>query len=257
MKLNGHKQEKSGEKGQSNDPWRREELILALELYFDCDPFKILASDDKVLALSKVLNSLPFNRAKRDNSLFRNPNGVKMKLLNFIRLDPKYESKGKGLSKGSKLEVAVWDEYAGNRASLKKMSELIRQSIEADLPEDDNEDELYFEGQLLKRMHLSRERNRKVILKAKARALKHGPLTCEVCKFTYVRRYGSIGENFIEAHHTVPISEYLERRETKVEDIVLLCANCHRMIHKRRPWLTIKELKALLLDDRKEAPNAR
>lgn len=36
-----------------------------------------------------------------------------------------------------------------------------------------------------------------------------------------------------------------ENEETKVEDIALVSANCHRMLHRRRPWLSITELKQL------------
>ncbi|UZW66371.1 hypothetical protein OC195_21405 [Priestia flexa] len=37
-----------------------------------------------------------------------------------------------------------------------------------------------------------------------------------------------------------------DNHETKVEDIALVCANCHRMLHRQRPWLSISELKQLL-----------
>jgi 5-methylcytosine-specific restriction protein A len=26
----------------------------------------------------------------------------------------------------------------------------------------------------------------------------------------------------------------------------LVCSNCHRMIHRRRPWLTIEQLRSIL-----------
>jgi hypothetical protein len=32
---------------------------------------------------------------------------------------------------------------------------------------------------------------------------------------------------------------------TRVEDLVLVCANCHRIIHRKRPWLSIGELRTL------------
>ena len=31
---------------------------------------------------------------------------------------------------------------------------------------------------------------------------------------------------------------------TKLADLHLLGANCHRMVHARRPWLTLEQLKA-------------
>ncbi|MDP6032209.1 MAG: HNH endonuclease [Alphaproteobacteria bacterium] len=33
---------------------------------------------------------------------------------------------------------------------------------------------------------------------------------------------------------------------TKLSDLVLLCSNCHRMVHRKRPWLTVRELRELI-----------
>jgi putative restriction endonuclease len=30
---------------------------------------------------------------------------------------------------------------------------------------------------------------------------------------------------------------------TRLEDLALLCANCHRMIHRASPWLSVEELR--------------
>ncbi len=45
----------------------------------------------------------------------------------------------------------------------------------------------------------------------------------------------AIGSDFIEGHHTVPISELKGEVKTKVKDVALVCSNCHRMLHRRRP----------------------
>jgi HNH endonuclease len=109
------------------------------------------------------------------------------------------------------------------------------------------DDEGFPEGKLVLKQHLVRERNREVIKLAKERFIQqHGKLFCEVCEFDFNAHYGGIGEGYIEGHHTKPISEMAENEETKVEDIALVCANCHRMLHRKRPWLTINELKKLL-----------
>jgi putative restriction endonuclease len=34
---------------------------------------------------------------------------------------------------------------------------------------------------------------------------------------------------------------------TKVDDLALVCANCHRMLHRRRPWLNPADLRNLLI----------
>jgi len=109
------------------------------------------------------------------------------------------------------------------------------------------DDQGFPEGKLILKQHLVRERNSEVIKLAKEWFIQqHGKLFCEVCEFDFNDRYGDIGNDYIEGHHTKPISEMAENEKTKVEDIALVCANCHRMLHRKRPWLTIKELKKIL-----------
>ncbi|GAB6158809.1 hypothetical protein JCM39194_20090 [Desulfotomaculum varum] len=50
-------------------------------------------------------------------------------------------------------------------------------------------------------------------------------------------------EGYIECHHTIPISEYAKEIKTRVSDLALVCSNCHRMLHRRRPWLSIDQLR--------------
>ena len=41
------------------------------------------------------------------------------------------------------------------------------------------------------------------------------------------------------------VSEMTSGENTKVEDIVMVCSNCHRMIH-RKPLITVEEMKKKL-----------
>ena len=112
-------------------------------------------------------------------------------------------------------------------------------------PEDD--EEAFPEGKEVYRLHRTRERNPKVAELAKTKRLKKDPsLHCEVCAFSFVEIYGELGESFIEAHHTIPLSDTDGEIETHIEDIALVCSNCHKMLHRRRPWLAIGELKEML-----------
>lgn len=117
-------------------------------------------------------------------------------------------------------------------------------------PEDEfiDEDESDFkEGKVSYKKHRVRERNLSVVKRAKEAFIKkHGHLFCECCSFDFKKCYGQIGEDFIEAHHTIPISSLEHSGKTKLEDIVLLCSNCHRMIHRRRPWLNLDTIKDLV-----------
>ena len=103
------------------------------------------------------------------------------------------------------------------------------------------------EGKVKERMHRDRERNTKLIKQVKQEFLaKYGELVCQICSFNFQKVYGEIGSEFIEAHHTQPLSELdISGGLTKKEDIALVCSNCHRMLHRRRPWLEMAELKKL------------
>ncbi len=93
-----------------------------------------------------------------------------------------------------------------------------------------------------------RERNQKVIDKAKAIEMKRKSKLC--CSRVSVRLrcriYGKLGDDFIEGHHTSPLAYREGKTETSVSDIALVCSNCHRMLHRRRPWLNIDQLQVIL-----------
>lgn len=75
----------------------------------------------------------------------------------------------------------------------------------------------------------------------------HG-LTCMVCGFNFEAVYGDIGRDYIEVHHVKPL--YSLDEEVKIDpqnDLVCLCSNCHRMIHRRcDSILSVSELKKLI-----------
>ena len=111
----------------------------------------------------------------------------------------------------------------------------------------DPEMQFFPEGAEKRRLHLYKERNRTVVRKAKANRIKTDPsLHCDVCGFSYIECYGKLGAGFIEAHHITPISELGKGGVTKVDDLAMLCANCHRMIHVGEKTLSIETLKTLL-----------
>ncbi|HEX7046617.1 MAG TPA: HNH endonuclease [Gammaproteobacteria bacterium] len=115
--------------------------------------------------------------------------------------------------------------------------------------EDYASDSEFPEGRELEKKHKVRERNQALVKAAKdAFKKRHGHVFCQICGFNFAKQYGEIGTDFIEAHHTVPVSELTEKSMTRVRDIALVCANCHRMLHRRRPWLSMKELKDLAVD---------
>ncbi len=104
------------------------------------------------------------------------------------------------------------------------------------------------EGRALLKLHIERERDKKIIAEAKRKWTSEDPsLCCSVCNFSFVEYYGPTGEGYIEAHHNVPLSKLSagELAITTVEDLSPVCANCHRMLH-RRPYPTVDELRSLI-----------
>jgi len=118
------------------------------------------------------------------------------------------------------------------------------------LPQDDYPDESGFpEGRKRRALHYGHERNQTVIKLAKQYASQRDEtLPCEVCTFSFIEKYGELGERFIEAHHKKPVASLKPGQRTKVEDIALVCANCHRMLHSGDKTLSVAELKKLLLN---------
>lgn len=129
------------------------------------------------------------------------------------------------------------------RLTLAEAIDRAREAVPAFPPDDPSSASR--EGRQRLALHQTRERAGTAAAQAKARALRKGTLRCEVCNFDFEAFYGPIGGEFIEAHHKVPLARLDPRKGglTKVSDIALLCANCHRMVHHRMPCLTIRELR--------------
>ncbi len=80
----------------------------------------------------------------------------------------------------------------------------------------------------------------------KAAIIIHG-LMCAACGFDFERKYGRLGERFIEIHHIKKLrngEEFSIVNTSPENDLIPLCSNCHRMVHrKRNVVLSITELK--------------
>jgi len=95
------------------------------------------------------------------------------------------------------------------------------------------------EGRQLLREHLVRERDSTLI-----RDFKRGlsDFSCSVCRFDFEAAYGALGRGFIEAHHVDAIGLREGSTETSVHDLIGVCSNCHRMLHRQTPMLTAQQL---------------
>lgn len=233
-----------------NPDWTRDEIVLALATYRQHSPTIPGKESQTILELSTLLNGLHRALGSQGHETIRNANGVYLKLMNLRALDPEYTSQGKvGMQSGGKLEKAVWAEFDGRSNELATEAERVRHAIdsltEVSLDPVIGADEIIEgeEGGVIMRLHRRRERDRTLVAKKKAWARKHDRFRCEVCDFDYGAAYGSLGEGYIEVHHIKPLHMIEGRTVTTLSDLALLCANCHRMAHKRRLPLTLDELR--------------
>nr|WP_243238708.1 HNH endonuclease [Romboutsia sp. 1001713B170207_170306_H8] len=92
---------------------------------------------------------------------------------------------------------------------------------------------IYEEGKKKLETHITKERNLKLIPHAKEQFKeKNGHLFCELCGFDFEDFYGEIGKDFIEGHHIKPISDMEKIHFSTTKDIMMLCSNCHEMVHR-------------------------
>ncbi|MGI4759880.1 MAG: MrcB family domain-containing protein [Janthinobacterium lividum] len=93
--------------------------------------------------------------------------------------------------------------------------------------------------------HRRIERNSQGARLAKA----HHGTTCQACCFNFEQQYGAMGADFIEAHHLRQLSQLEEGVAVAYNiatDFAVLCANCHRMIHRMDDVSDLSGLKSLI-----------
>jgi predicted HNH restriction endonuclease len=96
----------------------------------------------------------------------------------------------------------------------------------------------------------TRTRSRKLVEKAREYFKVNNKIYCKACNFNFEDCYGEIGKGFIEIHHLKPIFAYENNFEQSIQDalsnVVPVCANCHRIIHRKKsnvlPIETLREI---------------
>ncbi|MBP9119665.1 MAG: HNH endonuclease [Ignavibacterium sp.] len=111
----------------------------------------------------------------------------------------------------------------------KKIEWLMRSTVSA-LEIKSNEQAVYpsFENRKIVAQHIRRERSKKL---ADAIKLRDG-FSCRVCDFNFQDTYGEVGRGFAEAHHIIALSKLTNQVHTKPADLISVCSNCHRMLHR-------------------------
>lgn len=228
-------------KGHGNPDWTYDEVVLALDLYFELNGQIRSAKDERVQALSALLRRFPHHEIASREISFRNADGVAFKLQNLRQI-----ATGKGLGNVSQTDRLVWKELGLDIQRTKQLADLIKSAINATARETDpTEPDMEFaEGRLVTELHRRRERDPRLRKRLLATRKRKGGLCCDMCGIGPYIDDDDLRDAIFEAHHVIPLSTAMEGK-TRLSDVALLCANCHRVMHRlislKRRWLTIDE----------------
>ncbi|MFI1066061.1 HNH endonuclease [Streptomyces spororaveus] len=235
--------------------WTWDELLLACALVVKNGWRELRVGDPAVTELSDLLRSLPLPEQQglaQRLPEYRSVGSVSRKTTDLASNRPGYPGRP---TKGGKLDKLIIKEFLAREATMLQAAQAIEAGIGSGqlalIPEQPNEaDEdgtTAAEGRLLARWAISRERNPALRKRKIDQVRKLGlSLRCAVCTFNFGSAYGALGDGYIEVHHVLPL-HISGPRETKLNDLALLCANCHRMCHRSHQgtsWRTPDELRA-------------
>ena len=154
----------------------------------------------------------------------------------FTRLDSRapfvYEGIGRATEVRDTIPVTITWSFSGGS--------VVRPEV---LPEEIEQPQRFQEGARVRIWVDAVERNPAA---RRACIRRWGP-RCAVCSFVFSERYGPLGDGFIHVHHLNPISQVEgEISLDAINDLRPVCPNCHAMLHRRNPVLSIEELRSLL-----------
>jgi predicted HNH restriction endonuclease len=94
-------------------------------------------------------------------------------------------------------------------------------------------DAFAFEGDRKFVLHQQIERDKK-LRDAKIRDFveRHGRVFCEICSFSFSDTYSFLADDIIQVHHQTPLGLLDKSTRTTLNDLMLICANCHFAIHQ-------------------------
>ncbi|ACU03155.1 HNH endonuclease [Pedobacter heparinus] len=245
---NSLKTEQIASPSSKNPNWVRQELILALDLYFDLDQGQMHRSNEKVIALSDLLRKLSVHKHIPDIKKFRNPSGVARRLGNFKAMDSGYT--GDGLSNSGKLAKIIFDEFRMHRGRLKEEAELIKQiankAVEGKLAEPAVSYTSSKEQEFKYNYHKNLELN-PLTFRVKKQSINNSELiTCFLCKMNSQDVYGTLGSDLMELHYVGNIDETSLTSGFNPEDFILVCPNCHKLLDTYYAIITYDDLKNIL-----------
>lgn len=232
--------------------WTRDEIVLVAAAVAANDWHELGTGDDRVKDLSVQLRALDIHPRELRDEKFRSLNAVSRKSADIATRHSSYQgvpTRGGDMTR----KVAAAFERNPDRWALE--AELVRLRAAGELGSssdgrlDPDPNISMPEGGTVRRTVRARERD-KILREQKIAAVQSatGTLSCEACTFEFERTYGLRGRGYIEVHHRVPLF-VAGLTDTTLDDLALLCSNCHRMIHREKGnWLTVEQLADLVRD---------
>lgn len=122
------------------------------------------------------------------------------------------------------------------------------------LPEEVLDNHAHYEGAVQQVTVNRYERN----TEARKACIAHHGSFCSICKFDFSQRFGELGRGFIHVHHIHPLSKIRQDYQVDpINDLRPVCPNCHAMLHRRNPPLSIEELKQILSQNQDSLDNSK
>ena len=90
--------------------------------------------------------------------------------------------------------------------------------------------------------HRRRESQLRLSKIARFRREHGGRLFCEVkgCRFDFEKTYGQRGSGYAQVHHTKPLANFRKSGVVRLEDLVIVCANCHAPLRDTAARLVLR-----------------
>jgi len=155
-----------------------------------------------------------------------------VKLGNAIKAANEHVDYYEGLGRGNLNKI---------RSIISRHEKIMRSHSETVYPDEVDKLEPLFEG--IKKTVIVNSYERNPI--ARTKCIEHYGAQCVVCNFNFEKEYGDIGKGFIHVHHLTQLSEIEQGYEVDpINDLCPVCPNCHSMLHRKKPPLTIEQLKS-------------
>lgn len=139
-------------------------------------------------------------------------------------------------------QIGVWLSVEDFRARLARNERSNTQPVA--LNEEITMSETATEGE--RRLYQYFGRNRRSLRKPKLNAVRaqHGELSCECCGERGDRYNAAIRDSIFEVHHRKRVADYSDEGEfTNLDDLAVLCSNCHNAIHATPTMLGVRDFR--------------